>query len=241
MNRISCASTATMDHSFMLTLSGTSSLLETHYFPPIELNPTKDYVLGLVELLTFNSIPNIDVGNNKFYVDDQVITIPTGSYEIEDIANYLRDVLDRANISIEIKPNNNTLHSYIKCSRKIDFQPSDSIGRLLGFTPRVLEGNVLHESDSPVTILKINALNVECNIASGAYTNERKVHTIHQFFPVVPPGYKIIEVPKQIIYVPIAVRAIQHLQIRLVDQNGDLVNLRGEILTVRLHVKSLNV
>lgn len=227
-----------MGDSFTLTLSGTSSVLEAQYFPPIELDSDKNYVLGLVELLTFNSIPNIDVGNNKFYVADKVFTIPEGSYEIEDIEMYLQGALSPLGIVIEIKPNNNTLRSEITCNRSINFQPNDSIGRLLGFAPRVLEANTTHTSDLPVSILKINALKVECNITGGAYANERQVHTIHEFFPAVPPGYKIIEVPSHVIYLPIAVRAIHYLQLRLVDQDGDLVNFRGEIITIRLHVKS---
>ncbi|XP_043472995.1 uncharacterized protein LOC122505447 [Leptopilina heterotoma] len=39
---------------------GNSSTLEAEYFPPMELLSNKKYVLGLVELLTSNSIPNID-------------------------------------------------------------------------------------------------------------------------------------------------------------------------------------
>lgn len=227
-----------MNDSFTLTLSGTSSVLEAQYFPPIELSPSKNYTLGLVELLTFNSIPNIDEGNNKFYVEDQVIAIPTGSYEIEDIESYLHKVLP--DVALTIKPNNNELRSEIKCSRRINFTPKDSIGRLLGFTPRILEPNVTHKSDSPVAILKINALRVECNITTGAYINERRVHTVHEFFPIVPPGYKIIEVPSHVIYLPIAASAIHHLQLKIVDQDGELVNFRGEIITIRLHIKSMS-
>ena len=61
-----------MDESLKLTLSRTSSILETHYFPPIKLSPTKNYALGLVEFLTFNSIPNVDIGQNKFSVYSRV-------------------------------------------------------------------------------------------------------------------------------------------------------------------------
>ena len=82
-----------MEGSFTLSLSGTSSTLQAQYFPPIELSPNKNYVLGLVELLSFNSIPNIDTGKNKFYVGNEVIVLPTGSYEIEDIESYLQEVL----------------------------------------------------------------------------------------------------------------------------------------------------
>lgn len=227
-----------MGDSLTLSLTGTSSTLEVQYFPPIELSPHKNYVLGLVELLTFNSIPNIESGNNKFYVGEEEITLPTGSYEINDIESYLREVLASKEINISIKPNNNTLRSVIKCDRAINFTREDSIGKLLGFAPRILAANTTHSSDRPVSILKVNALRVECNITSGAYINGQRVHTIHEFFPAVPPGYKIIEVPSQVIYLPVVVKNIDHLQLRIVDQDGNLINFREEIITVRLHLKS---
>ena len=226
-----------MDDSLTLTLSGTSSILEAQYFPPIELSPNKNYVLGLVELLTFNSIPNIDSNNNKFYAGESVYTLPVGSYEIEDIDKFLRKKLAHDDITFNLKPNNNTLRCTIKCAVSIDFRSEDSLGRLLGFTRRILQPNIVHNSDLPVTILKINALRVECNITSGAYINDQKVHTIHEFFPAVPPGYKIIEVPSNVIYLPITVKRIDHLQVRIIDQDGDLVNFRGEVITIRLHVR----
>ena len=66
-----------MDDSFTLTLSENLSVLETQYFPQIELSPNKNYVLGLVEFLTFNSMPNVDISQNKFYVDKEEIIVPT--------------------------------------------------------------------------------------------------------------------------------------------------------------------
>ena len=226
-----------MADSLTLSLSGTSSVLEAQYFPPIELSRNKSYVFGLVELLSFNSIPNIDEGNNRFYVDKEIVILPTGSYEIEDIESYLHELLLPKGILISIKPNNNTLRSEIKCTHQVDFRRQDSIGKLLGFTQRVLEPNITHSSDLPVSILKINALRVKCNVTAGAYIKERRVHTIHEFFPAVPPGYKIIEVPSQVIYLLITVNTIDHLQVRIVDQDGNLVNFCGEIVTIRLHIK----
>ena len=69
--------------------------------------------------------------------------------------------------------------------------------------------------------LESNALRVECNITTGPYINNRKVYTIHEFFLTVPPGYKMVEVPAHVIYLPIAVKAIHNLQLRIVDQDGD--------------------
>lgn len=230
---------AVMSDSLILTLTGNSSELQARFFPPIELSENKQYVIGLVELLTFNSIPNVDANNNKFHlVDDEVVTIPVGSYELEDIANYLKSVLEPRGVILTLKANNNTLQGIVKCNREIDFRPSDSIASILGFKPQVLVADREHVSDLPVAILKINCLRVECNIATGAYINGQRVRTLHEFFPAVPPGYKIIEAPSQVIYLPLSVNCIDHLQVRVVDQDGDSINFRGEILTIRLHIKS---
>lgn len=225
--------------SITLTLSEKTSVLEARYFPPLQLSIDKNYVLGLVEFFTFHSIPNVDKSNNKFHVGGKLITVPTGSYEIEDIEKYLQKQLTEKKISFRLQPNNNTLSSVVKCSEEIDFTPKDSIGRLLGFTQRKLSPNTEHSSDQPVKILKVNSLRIECNITTGAYINNQSVHTIHQFFPAVPPGYKIIEVPSHVIYLPISTKLIDYIQLRVVDQDGDLVNFRGETITIRLHIKSV--
>lgn len=58
--------------SITLTLSGNSSHLHAEYFPPIDLSGGGDgdggeYVCGLVDFQTFNTIPNVDETNNMFY------------------------------------------------------------------------------------------------------------------------------------------------------------------------------
>ena len=90
-----------------------------------------------------------------------------------------------------------------------------------------------------MSIIRVNSLRVECNVTTGAYINDRKVQTIHEFFPTVPPGYKIVEVLSDVIYLPVAVKTIDQIQLRIVDQDGNLVNFRVETITLRLHIKSL--
>ena len=115
--------------------------------------------------------------------------------------------LKKKNLSIKVK--NNTLKCVIECDTTIHFLPANSIGRFLGFTPQIIQANKKRSSNLPVSILKINALRVKCNINSGAY-NGKKNHMIHEFFPALPPGYKNIEIPSQVIYLPVTVKSIDH-------------------------------
>lgn len=120
--------------SLTFTLSGESSVLESYYFPPIELSPHKVYVLGLMELFTFNSIPNIDNIHNQIKIGDHLIKLPIGSYEIKDINEYIQKALERTGIIFSLSTNNNTLKSEINCSEVVDFKIKKSIAPLLGFS-----------------------------------------------------------------------------------------------------------
>lgn len=226
--------------SFTIALSGKSSTLSAHFNPPIYLENDSEYVIGLTNFETFNTIPNIDETNNKIYYgpQDNMLTIPTGSYELKDIEEQIKIQLP-AHTEFQLDSNNNTLQSSLQCSERINFTLPKTPATLLGFENEILQPNVLHISKNPVEILKINALCIDCNIATGSYMNSKPVHIIHQFFPIVPPGYKIVESPQNIIYFPVTVKTINTIMIKILDQDGEIVNFRGETVTVRLHLKKL--
>lgn len=209
-------------------------------FPPYDVSDG-DYVIGLVDLSTYNSIPNIETGvNDKFYYgeDNREITIQEGSYEIEDIEEYLIETLDR-NVTISLRANNNTLKTEIKCTESINFEKEGTIAPLLGFKKRLLKPNEKHESDSAVKIIKVDSIRVECNLVRGSYKDGAEGHVIHEFYPSSPPGYKIVEIPRTVIYLPLNCQRINNITVALKDQDGNPINLRNETLSLRLHVKKV--
>jgi hypothetical protein len=235
------------------TLQGTTNIISASYYPPIELGED-DYCLALIGLHTFNTIPNIEEGANKFYYDrNKSIAIPTGSYEISDIEKYLQRELQRRetntdsnssgtivkdNALFSLKANNNTIKCEIECKYSINFSLTDSIGKLLGFSGKTtLKEGQLHVSDVPVSIIKVGSIRVECNIITGAYYNNKLSHTLFEFSPQVDPGYAINIEPRNNIYLPINVKTIHNITLRLIAQDGVPVNFRGENIVVRLELK----
>lgn len=227
--------------STFFTLSGKSSYLTSKFTPPIVLSKNQTFVIGLTDFESFNSIANVTAQNNVIKIGKTKLTIPTGAYEISDISDYVNKAMKEkkyTNPHFELFGNNNTMKTHLHCSEIVDFNFDNSIGPLLGFNREKLEpSNVIHQSSHQSNILKINSICIDCNIATGSYHNGQVVHYIHQFFPRVPPGYKIIEVPKNIIYLPITTNIISDISIKILDQDGDLVSFGEEVVSVGLHLK----
>lgn len=220
--------------SFTLSITGNSSVLTTNYSPTLELNG--DYECALLHFSTFNSIPNITRSNNKFYYGTKkVVEIPEGAYELQDICDYLKSNIK--NCIFDLNCNNNTLKTSIYCTEEIHFEKPNSIGNLLGFGRVTLQGNKLHESLLPVNILPTTVVRIECDIINGSYINGKSSHIIHEFSPNVPPGYRIIEIPKNTIYFPVNRQALTSINIRVLDVYNNLINLRGEEVQLYLHLK----
>lgn len=229
---------------YTITLTGNSSELSCDFFPPIEVS--KNAKICLLGFQTNNSIPNINDKCNKIgfayneqtgYAISSVFTIPTGSYELYEIESAIHRILHDTDIIFELKADNNTLKCTMWCNKTIDFTMPNNIGQLLGFKNRKYAGNVKHESDTVVNITKTNCIYIESNLATGSFINGKQCHTIHEFYPTVPPGYKIIEVPPHLVFYSLNSTSITHASIILKNQNDELIDLRGEPISVRLLIQ----
>ena len=90
-----------------------------------------------------------------------------------------------------------------------------------------------------VDILTINSILVSIDIISGSCINGSTQPTIYSFFPNVSPGYKIIENPHHVFYLPITADTIHSIIIWLTDENGIELNLRGENLSMSFHPRGI--
>ncbi|KAJ8912215.1 hypothetical protein NQ315_009039 [Exocentrus adspersus] len=212
-------------------------------------NPQSEYGVALLSFHSYNSIPNIDDGQKIYLYENNnknkktIISFPSGAYEKNQL-----DVLNKQkgnNNDIEevfsLKPNNNTIKCEIFSTKyAIDFRPKDSIGKILGFSEKLLEINKLHSSDVPVNIIKVRTIHLDCSITSGAFYNNRPSHTIYEFAVSADPGYAIDETPTHLIYLPIInKKEIYNICVSVLDQNFELVNFKGEKIIVRLEIKKL--
>jgi len=236
--------------SFYILLSEKSAQIRTKFNPLIQLDKTKKYEMALVSLETYYSFPNIDATKNNFrYSPDDGTTwinidIPEGSYEIEDINEHIQRIMkenghyndDKNNITLE--PNNNTLRSVldIAASYRVDFTTENSVRTVLGFNSQIYTAGY-NESEDIINILSVSSLRVTIDIIAASYSNGEQGNIIYSFFPSVGPGYKIIEVPVNLVYLPITLYTISTMETKLTDQTGKLINLRGEELSIRFQIR----
>ena len=236
--------------SFILS-GNTSDFVTCHN--SVMLDPTKEYEAALLSLDTYNSIPNVTKNKNnvlKYSTDDgttwKTIALDTGAYELQAINSEIKRQIivngdDESAINISANISKLTSIVNIEKSRyKIDFGASDSIGPILGFE-KVIVGHGYNESPNIVNIMQVNSILVNLDIIMGSYVNGLQSPTLYSFYPNVSPGYKIVERPNpSLIYYPLSRHDISRIRVWLTDQNGNSIDLRGETLTVRIHVRETN-
>ena len=139
---------------------------------------------------------------------------------------------------INIAANSNTLKFILIIGQgyQVDFNQPNNLSKVLGFSGKKYNEG-FHESEKPVNILSINSILVNIDIIEGLYVNGKTKNTIYSFFPDVSPGFKIIESPVNLVYLPLLTDTIQNLNLSITDEDGNLLNLRDEKLTARFHIR----
>ncbi|CAH1999197.1 unnamed protein product [Acanthoscelides obtectus] len=144
------------------TLTGYTSKLSANFYPPIELDISPEYGLGLIGFYSYNTIYNIDDQHNKISLthegdESNVVTLPEGVYEIEDINKYIQHEIismndtykeryeNKVDQMFSLKANTNTL----KCELHsvFDIALSNSMATMLGFKNKNFPRNKIYTSN----------------------------------------------------------------------------------------------
>ena len=94
-----------------------------------------------------------------------------------------------------------------------------------------------HASEKLVNIMSVNSILVHCNIIHSSYMRGQQTPVVYNVFPNAAPGQKILEAPHNLIYLPVTVDVISTLAMWLTDQDGEHLDLRGEKLIIRFHLR----
>jgi hypothetical protein len=228
-----------MLQSTLFTFHGNSSELSQSFHPPLKLKDNSNYAIGLQSLMTYNNIPNITSENNKLYAGGEVFTLPTGVYTSTDISKYINHISHGA-VEIIVLNNRRNQKCSFWCNKTIDFSENDTFGHLLGFDKIILSKEVWHESNFSVDMHPVKGIFVECNLANGSYFNSKSNQYIYGFPCTVPAGFQLNINPNNVIYIPtVGGTDIHDITVKIRDQDGKLINLLGESITVTLHLKPL--
>jgi hypothetical protein len=171
--------------------------------------------VAVISLETFYSFPNISEGvNNVFaYKDDpaaesKIVRIPTGSYEISNIASEIkRQVGDDVYSGITLERNDATLKAVFKLgpNYRIDFTQPKSIRSILGFDSRIVGGtrDKYYSGDHIFKIITVNTVFVNCDLINNSHNDDVLAPLIYSFFPDIAPGFKIVRNVENPIYLPV--------------------------------------
>ena len=227
---------------YQMIASDVDSRIVTTFEQPIKLNPKRQYELALLNLETYYSFPNINKTNNKLNyrvsggAEWKSVVIPKGSYEIKSIGDVIAKQVGSNDIIL--RPNLNTLKCILCISGtyEVDFSVKDSIRTVLGFDAKIYTKGT-HSGEHSVNILQINSILVHTDIITSTYQDGKMEPIIYSFFPNVSPGEKIVAVQKNLIYAPVTTDTIYRMTTWLTDQDNNKLDLRGEVLTVRYHLR----
>jgi len=252
----------TLDQSY--TDGGVSHDFETLFDSPIPI-PEK-WEIALQRCDTWYSFFNISAekGNNTFkYTNDSAVersvTIPDGVYSLSQLQAYLHYVMRQNSdyttdgdgnpvYSIYIQANYSTLKSEITISDGYELNIAATESRLyelLGFEATSVSSALTdgtHISDGLADVTDgLNSMQIHVSLVSESYMGSSGSDVIFSFIPTVSPGSPITIEPRQKVYLPIRSNDgyIRNVRCHLTDQQGRVLDLNGEKLTVSLHLRKI--
>lgn len=214
--------------------------------PPIEIVDGFHIYLSVQNCVIPYSFYNINSSNNQliYYIDtsQNIVTIPEGNYNINQLITTLKSLM-LPNFNITYNNINNKITFTYTSSFYIS--SSSTISEIIGFLKEIN-----YYSDVNFTLTSVNNINmhpIKCiNIVSNLMTNSINKSFVNNnsilcCIPINSQPYSLIEYHNNNNFrVNLFVNTISTIRIKLIDDNGNLLNLNGLnfSLTIQLDVES---
>ena len=85
--------------------------------------------------------------------------------------------------------------------------------------------------------MSVNSIYVNCDLITNSYINGVPAPVIYLFFTNVAPGYKVVEKPYNLIYLPVNKTFINSVTVWLTDQNGNILNFKDQEISIRFSLR----
>ena len=238
--------------SYYVTVTGKRNVIKTDFSPPLNFEGCR-YQIACCGVELYYSFPNITEENNKLKIskDGKIwrqLKLDIGCYEIEAINTTLKRLIKDAGEEPKnfcLSPNKNTFQSVINITNmKVDFRgDTGSLRKVLGFDEKLYETKEVDKqerfaSEHVVNILRVNSIFLHCDVVKLSRRNGKTAPIIYTFFPRVTPGSKIVDRPRNLIYLPLTLDIISHMSCWLTDQNGNALETGDEEITITFHIKA---
>ena len=232
--------------SFQISLSSKSTVVVREYEDGIDL--CGPYEVGLKHFVFWNTIYNVTNENNVLkFINGQkeyTIIVNSGVYELDDLITRINtDHICVLHTGTYIQLVKNSLKMKVFSQWNIDFTVKNSIGKLFGFSSRMIPKNTYAFSDLPVDIFSINSIKIHCNLVCTNIEDLKKnVNTLYEFpLDHSQIGGKVIKEPNPVNYFCVnTTDKIYKLVITITDQSNKLLDFRGESINLTLDFRPVN-
>lgn len=249
-----CYAMMEKDDNIELIVRGNGSDISSDFYEPIII-PNEEYEakLGLKSFSTYNNIPNIEAGkNNRLNIkvpghDYQTFNLDTGAYELtlihKQIVNWISVTypkLEKVEENFKLFGNEATSKAefIFKGDYGVDFNVQNSMYDILGFKKDTkIRGTGRYAAERIINIVNVTQLVFNCNLTESNYVNGRESPFLYNCGIDVPVGYRLYRELTDISYKNLTTSQISHIRVWIVDQDGALVNLRDDDLTITLSLK----
>jgi hypothetical protein len=160
--------------------------------------------------------------------------------------NFLQGLLDTQAVT-NIDPNNFSMiksGDRVAINSPLGFYLDSSVCKLLGFELSIkpssevssyYTANINHTGTKLPNLRAVDVIEIHCNLVEHSFVNHDthwhkhdETEILYHFFPNVPHGYKISEMPNEFHYIPLRnITAIREIKIMIKDQDNQLLVNEG--------------